>query len=228
MHFGSRIVFDRDGRIFVGLGERSEERFRGQAQKLDSHLGKVVRINDDGTIPDDNPFINRSDALPEIWSYGHRNIQGAALHPATGKFWEIEHGPKGGDEVNIPEAGKNYGWPVVSHGVNYDGTRVGTGKKRAEDMEDPIYTWTPVIAPSGMLFYGGKAFPDWQGDLFVGGLRAEALVRLELEGEKVVAEERLLQDLGQRIRDIIEGPQGELILITDHDNGRIIKISPAG
>jgi glucose/arabinose dehydrogenase len=227
MHFGSRIVFDRSGRIFVGLGERSEERFRSQAQDLGSHLGKVIRINDDGTVPEDNPFLNRTDVLPEIWSYGHRNIQAAALHPDTGKFWEIEHGPKGGDEVNIPEAGKNYGWPVVSHGVNYDGTPVGKGKKQASGMEDPLYTWTPVIAPSGMLFYSGKAFPEWKGDLFVGGLSAQSLVRLELEGENVVAEERLLEDLGQRIRDVVEGPQGEIIVITDHDNGQIIKIAPA-
>jgi glucose/arabinose dehydrogenase len=227
MHFGSRIVFDREGQIFVGLGERSEERFREQAQDLGSHLGKVVRINQDGSVPRDNPFVDRSNALAEIWSYGHRNIQAAALHPDSGKLWVIEHGPKGGDEVNIAEAGKNYGWPVVSHGVNYDGTPVGTGGKDAPNMADPLYTWTPVIAPSGMLFYSGKAFPEWQGDLFVGGLRARSLVRLELEGEKVVDEERLLSDLGYRIRDVAEGLQGELFVITDHGNGRILKITPA-
>lgn len=228
MHFGSRIVFDREGRMFVGLGERSEEQFRTQAQDLNSHLGKVVRLNDDGSVPPDNPFVNRDGALPEIWSYGHRNIQAAALHPETGKLWEIEHGPKGGDEVNIPEPGKNYGWPVVSHGVNYDGTPVGAGKKDAPGMEDPIYTWTPVIAPSGMLFYSGKAFPEWEGDLFVGGLSATALVRLEIEGENVLNEERLLTQFGWRIRDIAEGPKGELVVITDHDNGRIVRIAPAG
>src|SRR5687768_10773178 len=162
MHFGSRIVFDRDGRIYVGLGERSHEQFREQAQDLNSHLGKVVRLNEDGSVPPDNPFVGRNDALPEIWSYGHRNIQAAALHPETGKFWEIEHGPRGGDEVNIPEAGENYGWPVVSHGINYDGTPVGSGKKDAPGMADPLYTWTPVIAPSGMIFYSGKAFPQWK------------------------------------------------------------------
>jgi glucose/arabinose dehydrogenase len=226
MHFGSRIVFDREGRIYVGLGERSHEQFREQAQDLNSHLGKVVRLNEDGSVPQDNPFVGRDDALPEIWSYGHRNIQAAALHPDTGKFWEIEHGPKGGDEVNIPEAGKNYGWPVVSHGVNYDGTPVGTGKKDAEGMEDPIYTWTPVIAPSGMIFYSGKAFPEWKGDLFVGGLSATSLVRLELDGEKIADEERLLTDLGLRIRDVAETPEGDILLITDHDNGRILKLSP--
>jgi aldose sugar dehydrogenase len=226
MHFGSRIVFDREGRIYVGLGERSHEQFREQAQDLNSHLGKVVRLNDDGSVPQDNPFVGRDDALPEIWSYGHRNIQAAALHPGTGKFWEIEHGPKGGDEVNIPEAGKNYGWPLVSHGVNYDGTPVGTGKKDAAGMEDPIYTWTPVIAPSGMIFYSGKAFPEWKGDLFVGGLSATSLVRLELDGEKIADEERLLTDLGLRIRDVAETPEGDILLITDHDNGRILKLSP--
>jgi glucose/arabinose dehydrogenase len=226
MHFGSRIVFDREGRIYVGLGERSHEEFREQAQDLNSHLGKVVRLNEDGSVPPDNPFVGQNAALPEIWSYGHRNIQAAALHPDTGKFWEIEHGPKGGDEVNIPEAGKNYGWPLVSHGINYDGTPVGSGQKDAPGMEDPIYTWTPVIAPSGMIFYSGKAFPEWKGDLFVGGLRATALVRLELEGEKVLAEERLLQDLGYRIRDIAESAEGHIVVITDEDNGRIIRISP--
>jgi glucose/arabinose dehydrogenase len=227
MHFGSRIVFDRDGRIFVTLGERSHEEFRTQAQELNSHLGKIVRLNEDGSVPPDNPFVNDQNALPETWSYGHRNIQAAALHPETGKLWEIEHGPKGGDEVNIPEAGKNYGWPVVSHGVNYDGTPVGTGKKDAPGMEDPIYTWTPVIAPSGMLFYTGAAFPKWQGDLFVGGLRATSLVRLELEGDNVVSEERLLTDLGERIRDVAQGPGGEIFVITDDPNGRILKITPA-
>jgi glucose/arabinose dehydrogenase len=226
MHFGSRIVFDRDGKMFVGLGERSHERFRGQAQELNSHLGKVVRLNDDGSVPQDNPFANRDDALPEIWSYGHRNIQAAALHPGTGEIWTIEHGPRGGDEVNKPQPGKNYGWPVVSHGINYDGTPVGTGEKDAPGMEDPIYTWTPVIAPSGMLFYSGKAFPEWRGDLLVGGLRAGSLVRLEIEGESIVGEERLLKELGYRIRDVAEGSEGELLVITDDGNGRILKVVP--
>ncbi len=225
-HFGSRIVFDRDGKLFVGLGERSDEEFRGQAQDLNSHLGKVVRLNEDGSVPQDNPFVNHGDALPEIWSYGHRNIQAAAVHPGTGRLWEIEHGPRGGDEINIPQPGKNYGWPMVSHGINYDGTPVGTGEKDAPGMEDPIYTWTPVIAPSGMLFYGGGAFPEWQGDLLVGGLREESLVRLELEGDKVVGEERMLKELGYRIRDVAEGPEGEVLLITDQDNGRILKLTP--
>ena len=225
-HFGSRIVFDRDGKLYVGLGERSDEEFRGQAQDLNSHLGKVVRLNEDGSVPQDNPFVNQDNALPEIWSYGHRNIQAAAIHPATGRLWTIEHGPKGGDEVNIPQPGKNYGWPVVSHGVNYDGTPVGTGEKDAPGMEDPIYTWTPVIAPSGMLFYAGTAFPEWQGDLLVGGLKEKSLVRLELEGDNIVGEERMLKELGYRIRDVAEGPEGEIVVITDEDNGRILKLAP--
>ena len=227
MHFGSRIVFDREGRVYVGLGERSHNRFRVQAQDLNSHLGKVVRLADDGSVPRDNPFVGRNDALPEIWSYGHRNIQAAALHPETGKLWTIEHGPKGGDEVNIPKPGGNYGWPVVSFGVNYSGTPVGSGKKDAPGMEDPIYTWTPVIAPSGMIFYSGKAFPEWKGDLFVGGLRAGALVRLDLDGEKVTGEERLLTDHGMRIRDVAETAEGDILVITDENNGKILKISPS-
>ena len=227
MHFGSRIVFDRDGKIYVGLGERSHEQFRGQAQDVNSHLGKVVRLNDDGSVPADNPFVDRDDALPEIWSYGHRNIQAAAMNPTTGELWEIEHGPRGGDELNIPEAGKNYGWPVVSFGVNYSGEPVGSGESDAPGFEDPIYQWTPVIAPSGMAFYSGAAFPEWQGDLFVGGLASTALVRLELDGRKATHEERMLEDLGLRIRDVVEGPAGALFLLTDEDDGEILRISPA-
>jgi len=227
-HFGSRLVFDREGRLFITLGERSDEEFRDQAQELDSHLGKIIRVNDDGSVPQDNPFVNREGALPEIWSYGHRNVQGAALHPETGVLWINEHGPRGGDEINIPEAGKNYGWPVVSHGVNYSGTPVGTGERTAPGMEDPIYQWTPVIAASGMLFYTGDAFPEWKGDLFNGGLRANALVRLELDGQRVTHEERLLEDLGLRIRAVEQGPNGELYVLTDEDDGEVLRISPAG
>jgi len=223
-HFGSRLVFDRAGRLYIALGERSEPQFRGQAQELSSHLGKVVRVNDDGSVPDDNPFVGKSDALPEIWSYGHRNIQAAALHPETGKLWEIEHGPRGGDEINIAKPGKNYGWPVVSHGVNYDGTPVGAGRKEEEGMVGPLYQWTPVIAPSGMMFYTGDLFPDWQGNLFVGGLKATSLVRLELDGEKVVHEERLIEDLGMRVRDVVQGPDGAIYLLTDERNGAILRV----
>ena len=225
-HFGSRLVFDRSGNLFVTLGERFAPQFRVQAQDLDSHVGKIVRIGPDGSVPQDNPFVGKAGALPEIWSFGHRNIQAAALHPETGELWEIEHGPLGGDELNVAEAGKNYGWPVVSHGVNYDGTPVGTGRAQQEGMEDPLHTWTPVIAPSGMMFYGGSAFPDWRGDLFVGGLKSAALVRLELDGRRVANEERLLEDLGKRIRDVVEGPDGALYLLTDEDNGEILRVSP--
>ncbi len=227
-HFGSRIVFDGQGHVYITLGERSEEEFRAQAQDLDSHLGKIVRINPDGSVPEDNPFVGRDGALPEIWSYGNRNVQAAAINPATGVLWEIEHGPRGGDELNIIEPGVNYGWPVVSLGVNYSGTPVGSGEAHAEGMRDSIYHWTPVIAPSGMIFYGGGAFPDWQGDLFVGGLKSTALVRLELDGDKVVSEERLLEDLSLRIRDVAEGPDGAIYVITDEDDGEILRIAPAG
>jgi aldose sugar dehydrogenase len=226
-HFGSRLVFDGSGRLFVTLGERFAPEFRVQAQELDSHLGKIVRIRPDGSVPDDNPFAAQAGALPEIWSYGHRNIQAAAIHPETGQLWEIEHGPQGGDELNIVEPGANYGWPVVSHGVNYDGTPVGTGQAQQAGMVDPIHTWTPVIAPSGMIFYTGQAFPGWRGDLFVGGLKSTALVRLELDGTRVAHEERLLEDLGKRIRDVVQGPDGALYLLTDEDNGEVLRISPA-
>jgi len=227
LHFGSRLVFDGKGHLFVTLGERSAEKFRGQAQELDSHLGKVVRLMEDGSVPKDNPFVGKEGALPEIWSYGHRNPQAAAINPATGALWEIEHGPKGGDEINLPEPGKNYGWPVVSYGVNYDGTPVGSGKNEAPGMENPIYQWTPVIAPSGMAFYTGDSFPQWKGNLFVGGLRAGALVRLELDGAKVTHEERLLKELRMRIRDVTQGPDGALYVVTDASNGQILRISPA-
>jgi glucose/arabinose dehydrogenase len=227
MHYGSRLVFDRAGDLFVTLGERSDEEFRGQAQELNSHLGKIVRIHPDGDVPEDNPFVHTEGALPEIWSYGHRNIQAAALHPETGEVWEIEHGPKGGDELNVAEAGKNYGWPIVSFGVNYSGTPVGGGEADAPGFEDPLYQWTPVIAPSGMIFYGGEAFPEWQGNLFVGGLASTALVRLELDGRNVTHEERILDDAGKRIRDVAEGPGGAIYLVTDEDNGEILRLSPA-
>ena len=227
-HFGSRLVFDGGGHLFVTLGERSEEQFRGQAQDLDSHLGKVVRINPDGGVPEDNPFVDQEGALAEIWSYGHRNIQAAAINPESGALWEIEHGPRGGDELNIPQPGENYGWPEVSFGVNYSGTPVGTGESDAPGFADPIYQWTPVIAPSGMTFYTGDAFPEWQGDLFVGGLASTALVRLELDGNTVVHEERILDDANLRIRDVVQGPEGALYLLTDEDNGEVLRITPAG
>lgn len=227
-HFGSRLVFDKDNRLYITLGERSDEQFRGQAQDLSSHLGKIVRINDDGSVPKDNPFVDKPDALPEIWSYGHRNIQGATINPDTGALWEVEHGPRGGDEINIPQAGKNYGWPVISHGVNYDGSPVGTGKSAQEGMEQPIYTWTPVIAPGNMTFYTDDMFPEWAGDLLVAGLKARSLVRLDVDGNEITHEERLLTDFGQRIRDVVQGPDGAIFVLTDESNGAIWKISRIG
>lgn len=226
-HFGSRLVFDGEGHLYVTLGERSQAKFRGQAQDLDSHLGKIVRINPDGSVPDDNPFVGQDDTLPEIWAYGVRNVQAAALHPETGLLWEIEHGPRGGDELNIIEPGANYGWPLVTLGVEYSGGTIGEGLETAEGMVDAIYTWTPVIAPSGMMFYGGDAFEEWQGDLFVGGLASTALVRLELDGDSVTHEERLLEPLGLRIRDVAEGPDGAIYVATDEQNGGILRIAPA-
>lgn len=228
MHYGSRIVFDGKGHMFVGLGERSNDQFRVQAQDLNSHLGKVVRLRDDGSVPNDNPFVGRPDVLPEIWSYGHRNIQAAAMNPTSGDLWVIEHGPRGGDEINVAEPAKNYGWPVVSYGVNYIGTPIGTGKAQQEGMVDPLHQWTPVIAPSGMIFYTGDAFPAWKNNLFVGGLATRVLVRLELDGRKVVREERLLRDeVGQRIRDVAQGPDGAIWVVTDESNGKLIRIAPA-
>lgn len=227
LQFGSRLVFDGKGHLFVTLGDRSAATFRVQAQELDSHLGKIVRLMEDGSVPKDNPFVGRKGALPEIWSYGHRNPQAAAINPQTGALWAIEHGPRGGDEVNLPEPGKNYGWPIVSYGVEYSGKPVGSGKREMPGMENPIYQWTPVIAPSGMAFYTGDLFPAWKGNLFVGGLRAQALVRLELDGAKVTHEERLLRELRLRIRDVAQGPDGALYVVTDESNGQIIRISPA-
>jgi glucose/arabinose dehydrogenase len=227
MHFGSRLVFDRDGKLYITLGERSRDEFRDQAQELTSHLGKVIRVNDDGSVPADNPFVKTTDALPEIWSYGHRNVQGAALNPATGKVWTIEHGPKGGDEINIPRAGKNYGWPVISFGVNYDDTPVGNGQSAQAGMEQPIYQWTPVIAPGGAIFYQGRMFPEWTGNLLVSGLKVTSLVRLTLDGESVTGEERMITGLGQRIRDVEQDADGAVYVLTDEDNGAVLKITRA-
>lgn len=222
-HWGSRLVFARDGTLFVTLGDRSFQ--RDQAQSLDNHYGKIVRINPDGTIPADNPFVGRRDALPEIWSYGHRNPQGAALHPESGVLWTHEHGPQGGDEVNVGRAGANYGWPVITYGREYvTGGRIGEGTER-DDVEPPLHHWTPSIAPSGMAFYTGAAFPQWQGNLFVGALRGQLLSRLQLDGERVIGEERFLGELNSRIRDVRQGPDGGLYLL-DETNGRILKFEP--
>lgn len=224
LHFGSRLVFDRDGRLFVTLGERYQ---RERAQRPDEHLGKLVRINADGTVPADNPFVNRPGTLPEIYSLGHRNVQAATLHPVTGRLWTIEHGARGGDEINTPEAGKNYGWPIITYGVDYSGARIGEGTAR-EGLEQPLWYWDPSIAPSGAAFYAGAPFPAWHGNLFVGALKSRLLVRLELNGTKVVHEERLLADLQERIRDVRAGPDGLLYLATDSPRGRILRLEPHG
>ena len=220
-HFGSRLVFDREGRLYVTSGDRGNW---DNPQLLDKGQGKIFRINKDGSIPADNPYVGRDDANPAIWSYGHRNVQGAALHPGTGKLWQTEHGARGGDELNIPEAGKNYGWPVITLGVNYSGAPIGSGKQEMEGMEQPIHHWTPSIAPSGLAFYTADRFPAWQGNLFVGALAFQRVVRLELDGDKVVTEEPLLVDLGERIRDVRQGPDGYLYLLTDDAKGDILRI----
>jgi len=222
-HCGGRLVFARDGRLFVTLGERFSR--KDDAQGLDNHLGKIVRIEADGRVPADNPFVGRAGALPEIWSLGHRNVQGAALHPATGELWESEHGPQGGDEINLIEPGRNYGWPLVTFGRNYvTGTRIGEeGPKPG--FEQPLKTWVPTsIAPSGMAFLTSERYPGWQGSLFIGALRGQALVRLTLDGRRVVGEERLLENLGERIRDVRQGPDGWLYVLTDADKGRILRL----
>ena len=224
LHFGSRIAFATDGTLFVTLGERYQ---RDYAQDLSRHWGKVIRINPDGTVPKDNPFVGRDRARPEIWSYGHRNPQSAAIHPGTGKLWIAEHGARGGDEINIPLPGRNYGWPVITYGVDYSGAKIGVGTHK-QGMEQPIYYWDPSIAPCGMTFYMGDLFPRWKGNLFVGALLQEHLARLVLEGEKVVAEERLLTDLGERIRDVRQGPDEALYVLTDSAEGRVLRVVPGG
>lgn len=223
-HFGSRFVFAPDGTLFVSLGERFS--YKEEAQNLANTLGTMVRINPDGSAPDDNPFRDTPAAAPEIWSYGHRNIQGAALHPETGLLWVHEHGARGGDELNIPEAGRNYGWPVITLGRDYSYAKIGEGTHK-EGMEQPIYHWTPSIAPSGMAFYTGEVFPAWQGDLFIGSLVHRRLVRLTLDGETVTGEEQMLGELGERLRDVRQGPDGALYLLTDNANGRILRLEPS-
>jgi glucose/arabinose dehydrogenase len=225
LHFGSRLVFAPDGHLYVTLGERGTR--QDDAQKLDNHLGKLVRIQPDGGVPTDNPLVGRSDAKPEIWSWGHRNIQGAAIHPTTGELWMHEHGPQGGDELNVARRGGNFGWPVITHGRNYGtGTRIGEGSERA-DVVPPLKVWLPTsIAPSGMAFLTSDRYPGWKGQLFVGALRGQALLRLELDGQQVRSETRLLQTLNERIRDVRQGPDGWLYLLTDNADGRLMRLVP--
>lgn len=223
-HFGSRLVFARDGTLFVTQGDRNA--YRERAQDLSAGFGKIVRINADGSVPRDNPFVGRSGTQPQIWSYGHRNVQAAALHPQTGELWTVEHGARGGDELNRPETGRNYGWPVITYGVDYSGARIGEGTAK-EGMEQPVYYWDPVIAPSGMTFYTGDAYPGWNGSLFIGSLQPGLLVRLQLKDGKVAREERYLARLRERIRDVRQGPDGLLYLVTDSADGRILRVMPA-
>ncbi|HWP26554.1 MAG TPA: PQQ-dependent sugar dehydrogenase [Xanthobacteraceae bacterium] len=223
-HHGCRIVQMPDGNLFLTLGDHFVH--RDEAQNLANHLGKIVRVRPDGSSPPDNPFVNRAGAKAEIWSYGHRNSQGAARNPVTGKFWMHEHGPRGGDEINIPEAGKNYGWPVIGYGIDYSGARIHEATAKP-GMEQPVKYWVPSIAPSGMAFYSGRLIPAWRNNLFIGALAGQMLVRLEVAGDKVGREERLLQGLGERIRDVREGPDGALYLATDSGHGRILRVAPA-
>jgi glucose/arabinose dehydrogenase len=224
-HFGGRIVQGVDGNLFLTNGEHFID--RDKAQTLDNDLGKIVRITSEGAAPNDNPFVGKPGARPEIWSLGHRNPQGLAINPADGKLWEQEHGPMGGDEINMIVPGHNYGWPLVSYGVNYDGTPVGTGKAQMAGMDDSIWHWTPSIAPSGLTFYSGDLFPGWKGSLFSGALKFQLLSRLEIKGDQALKEERLLQGLNERIRDVRQGPDGALYLLTDNSAGRILRVTPA-
>ena len=224
-HFGSRLVFDDAGYLYITVGDRGD---MPRAQRVDDHAGSTLRLHDDGRIPQDNPFIDVPGARPELYTIGNRNAQGMALHPVTREVWQHEHGPRGGDEINIIRAGRNYGWPVISHGINYTGTKIGEGIREKEGMEQPLHYWSPSIAPSGMHFYTGEAFPKWQGNLFVGALAHRHLARLVLDGDKVVHEEQLLRSLGKRIRDVRQGPDGMLWLLTDDKNGEMLRLSPAG
>jgi glucose/arabinose dehydrogenase len=225
LHCGSRIVFDRNGHVFVGLGDRFSR--KDDAQTLDNHLGKVVRLDAEGHAAPGNPFAGTPGALPEIFSRGHRNIQGAALHPVTGELWAVEHGPQGGDELNVIEPGRNYGWPLVTYGRNYGtGTRIGEEGPRA-GFEQPLHHWVPTsVAPSGMVFVTGERYPQWKGSLLIGTLREQVLIRLVLDGRKVLSEERLLQGLRERIRDVRQSPDGDIYLLTDSADGRIVRLEP--
>ncbi|WP_323813700.1 PQQ-dependent sugar dehydrogenase [Cellvibrio sp. NN19] len=223
-HFGSRLVWAPDGTLFITLGERYSE--KDKSQTLDNHQGKVVRINADGSVPKDNPFVNKTGALPEIWSYGHRNMQGAAINPLTKELWTGEHGPQGGDEINIDRAAKNYGWPVITYGENYGGGKIGEGTHK-DGMEQPIYKWVPSIATAGFIFYTGDKFPQWKNNILLASLREQTLVRLVVDGEQITKEERLLkEDVGQRLRTVVQGPDGLVYLVTDESKSKIYQLSP--
>lgn len=223
-HFGSALAFDRSGHLFITLGERSDRPMRPQAQDLGSHMGKTIRINADGSVPQDNPFVGRAGALPEIWSLGHRNMQGIAVAP-DGQVWTGEHGTRGGDELNLDQAGKNYGWPVIAYGVEYSGGPINEGITARDGMEQPVYYWDPVIAAGGMTFYDGAMFPGWRGNLLIGGLGGKHLARLVIENGRVVGEERLLTDLGERVRDVAVGPDGAVWVITDEGDGKLVRLA---
>ena len=225
-HYGSRLAFTPDGKLFVTLGERSDKPMRPQAQDLGSHMGKTIRINADGTVPQDNPFVGRAGALPEIWSLGHRNVQGLAIQPG-GAVWTVEHGTRGGDEVNLDRAGANYGWPDAAYGIEYAGGPINAGLTAKEGTEQPVYYWDPVIAPSGATFYTGAMFPGWAGDLLVAGLKEKHIARLVIRNNRVVGEERLLLGLGERIRDVAVGPDGAVWAITDEDDGKLVRLEMA-
>lgn len=221
MHFGSRLVFDRTGALFVTVGDRYSQ--RAEAQNPANHIGKMIRIRPDGGAPADNP--RKPGWAPEIWSIGHRNVQGAALHPETGQLWTAEHAARGGDEVNTPKAGLNYGWPVITYGVDYSGAKIGEGTAKP-GMEQPLFHWDPSIAPSGATFYTGSIWPAWKNSLFVGALAGSMVVRLSTDGEKVTGQERLLTDIGERIRDVVQGPDGFLYLLSDEANGKVLRVRP--
>ena len=224
LHYGSSLAFAPDGKLFITLGERSDAPVRPQAQDLGSHMGKTIRINADGTVPSDNPFVDRAGALPEIWSLGHRNVQGVAV-AANGDVWTVEHGTRGGDEINLDRAGLNYGWPDVAYGVEYRGGAINEGVTARDGTEQPVYYWDPVIAPGGMTFYDGAMFPGWRGNLLVAGLKEKHIARLVLDGNRVVGEERLLTDLGERIRDVAVAAAGAVWAITDETNGKLVRLA---
>lgn len=223
LHYGGRILFDKSGNLFVSTGERSDLSTRPQAQSLTSALGKIVRITKDGQPANGNPFAGRSDARPEFYSYGHRNVQGLAFHPETGDLWENEFGPRGGDELNLVQAGKNYGWPTIGYGYEYSGKKIGEGITQKEGMEQPVYYWDPVLSPSGMTFYNGAQIPEWKNNLFIAGLNSNHIARLVIKNNKVVGEERILANEGQRFRDVAQGKDGALYSITDE--GRLYRIA---